>query len=56
MEILGSNFDDSVFAETRNRVSVVLPSYNAKFCEAQVSLEARMILFKILKRKPGAIE
>ncbi|XP_042560333.1 uncharacterized protein C8orf76 homolog [Clupea harengus] len=35
MEILGSNFDDSVFAETRNRVSVVLPSYNAKFCEAQ---------------------
>ncbi|XP_076136064.1 uncharacterized protein C8orf76 homolog [Alosa pseudoharengus] len=35
MEILGSTFDDSVFEESRNRVSTVLPTYNAKFCEAQ---------------------
>lgn len=37
MEILGSTFDDSVFEESRNRVSSALPTYNAKFCEPEVS-------------------
>lgn len=35
MEILGSTFDDSVFSEARDRVSVTLSSYNAKLCEPQ---------------------
>ncbi|XP_063055002.1 uncharacterized protein C8orf76 homolog [Engraulis encrasicolus] len=35
MEILGSTFDDSVFEESRNRVSSALPTYNAKFCEPE---------------------
>ncbi|XP_071761108.2 uncharacterized protein C8orf76 homolog [Centroberyx gerrardi] len=35
MEIFGSTFDDSVFAEARDRVSVALSSYNAKFCEPE---------------------
>ncbi|KAL2084283.1 hypothetical protein ACEWY4_019801 [Coilia grayii] len=35
MEILGSTFDDSVFEESRNKVSSVLPTYNAKFCEPE---------------------
>ncbi|XP_059364410.1 uncharacterized protein C8orf76 homolog [Carassius carassius] len=33
MEILGSTFDDSVFEESRNRVSVALPAYEPKLCE-----------------------
>ncbi|XP_052002264.1 LOW QUALITY PROTEIN: uncharacterized protein C8orf76 [Xyrauchen texanus] len=34
MEILGSTFDDSVFEESRNRVSAaVLPTYEPKLCE-----------------------
>ncbi|CAJ1062030.1 uncharacterized protein C8orf76 isoform X2 [Xyrichtys novacula] len=35
MEILGSTFDDSVFSEVRDRVSVPLSSYNAKLCEPE---------------------
>ncbi|XP_051263565.1 uncharacterized protein C8orf76 [Dicentrarchus labrax] len=35
MEILGSTFDDSVFSEARDRVSVALSSYNAKLCEPE---------------------
>lgn len=35
MEIFGSTFDDSVFLEARDRVSVSLSSYNAKICEPQ---------------------
>ncbi|XP_070691731.1 uncharacterized protein C8orf76 homolog isoform X2 [Pempheris klunzingeri] len=35
MEILGSTFDDSVFSEARDRVSVSLSSYNAKLCEPE---------------------
>ncbi|KAF4102836.1 uncharacterized protein C8orf76 homolog [Onychostoma macrolepis] len=33
MEILGSTFDDSVFEESRNRVSAALPAYEPKLCE-----------------------
>ncbi|KAK6490884.1 hypothetical protein HHUSO_G5572 [Huso huso] len=35
MEFLGCEFDDSVFTETRERTSVKLTSYNAKFCEPE---------------------
>ncbi|KAJ8394640.1 hypothetical protein AAFF_G00044430 [Aldrovandia affinis] len=35
MEILGSTFDDSVFEESRDKISIPLPSYNAKFCEPE---------------------
>ncbi|XP_041798498.1 uncharacterized protein C8orf76 [Chelmon rostratus] len=35
MEIFGSTFDDSVFLEARDRVSVTLSSYNAKLCEPE---------------------
>ncbi|XP_032374437.1 uncharacterized protein C8orf76 homolog [Etheostoma spectabile] len=35
MEIFGSTFDDSVFLEARDRVSVALSSYNAKLCEPE---------------------
>lgn len=35
MEIFGSTFDDSVFEVSRHRVPTALPTYNAKFCEAQ---------------------
>ncbi|KAM7420311.1 hypothetical protein PAMA_014835 [Pampus argenteus] len=35
MEILGSTFDDSVFSEARDRVSVSLSSYDAKLCEPE---------------------
>ncbi|KAI4891111.1 hypothetical protein NFI96_032866 [Prochilodus magdalenae] len=36
MDILGSTFDDSVFEESRNRVSsAVLPAYKPKSCEAE---------------------
>lgn len=35
MEILGSTFDDSVFSEARDRVSVSLSSYKAKVCEPE---------------------
>ncbi|XP_035289476.1 uncharacterized protein C8orf76 homolog [Anguilla anguilla] len=35
MEILGSTFDDSVFEESRNKISISLPSYNAKLCEPE---------------------
>ncbi|KAM3615054.1 uncharacterized protein V6R79_022812 [Siganus canaliculatus] len=35
MELLGSTFDDSVFSEARDRVSVSLCAYNAKLCEAE---------------------
>ncbi|XP_074540249.1 uncharacterized protein C8orf76 homolog isoform X2 [Halichoeres trimaculatus] len=35
MEIFGSTFDDSVFSEVRDRVSVPLSSYNAKLCEPE---------------------
>ncbi|KAM3873429.1 uncharacterized protein C8orf76 homolog [Diretmus argenteus] len=35
MEIFGSAFDDSMFMETRDRVSVQLSSYNAKCCEPE---------------------
>ncbi|XP_076592312.1 uncharacterized protein C8orf76 homolog [Chaetodon auriga] len=35
MEIFGSTFDDSVFSEARDRVSVSLSSYNAKLCEPE---------------------
>ncbi|XP_044062610.1 uncharacterized protein C8orf76 isoform X2 [Siniperca chuatsi] len=40
MEILGSTFDDSVFSEARDRVSVALSSYNAKLCEPEKALDA----------------
>ncbi|XP_056142173.1 uncharacterized protein C8orf76 isoform X2 [Lampris incognitus] len=40
MEIFGSTFDDSVFVETRDRVSITLSSYNAKLCEPQSALDA----------------
>lgn len=36
MEILGSTFDDSVFEESRNRVSAALPAYEPKLCEPLV--------------------
>ncbi|KAM4633638.1 uncharacterized protein C8orf76 homolog isoform 2-T2 [Polymixia lowei] len=35
MEIFGSTFDDSVFVEARDRVSVTLSSYHAKSCEPE---------------------
>lgn len=35
MELFGSTFDDSMFLEERDRVSVTLKSYNAKVCEPQ---------------------
>lgn len=35
MELFGSTFDDSMFLEERDRVSVALKSYNAKVCEPQ---------------------
>ncbi|CAL8248430.1 unnamed protein product [Lota lota] len=35
MEIFGSTFDDSVFCETKDKVSVNLLPYKAKFCESQ---------------------
>uniref|UniRef100_UPI0037E7CD0F uncharacterized protein C8orf76 homolog n=1 Tax=Semicossyphus pulcher TaxID=241346 RepID=UPI0037E7CD0F len=35
MEIFGSTFDDSVFLEARDRVSLPLSSYNAKLCEPE---------------------
>ncbi|XP_078109656.1 uncharacterized protein C8orf76 homolog isoform X1 [Sander vitreus] len=35
MEIFGSTFDDSVFLEARDRVSVALSSYNAKLCKPE---------------------
>ncbi|XP_061115233.1 zinc fingers and homeoboxes protein 1 [Conger conger] len=35
MEILGSTFDDSVFEESRNKISIPLPCYNAKVCEPE---------------------
>lgn len=39
MEIFGSTFDDSVFEESRAKPTVVaLSTYNAKFCEAEVSV------------------
>ena len=38
MEIFGSTFDDSVFGETKDKVSVNLLPYKAKFCESQVRL------------------
>lgn len=36
MEILGSTFDDSVFAEKKDRVPVSLTTYKAKMCEPEV--------------------
>lgn len=38
MEIFGSTFDDSVFLEARDRVSVALTTYNVKLCEPQVKV------------------
>lgn len=38
MEILGSTFDDSVFEESRNRVSAALPTYEPKLCEPLVGI------------------
>ena len=38
MEIFGSAFDDSVFSETKDKVSVSLLPYKAKVCESQVRL------------------
>lgn len=38
MEILGSTFDDSVFEESRNRVSAALPAYEPKLCEPLVGI------------------
>lgn len=35
MELFGSTFDDSIFLEERDKVSVTLKSYNAKVCEPQ---------------------
>ncbi|KAK0155596.1 hypothetical protein N1851_002075 [Merluccius polli] len=35
MEIFGSTFDDSVFCETKDKVSVNLLPYKAKCCESQ---------------------
>ncbi|XP_068180100.1 uncharacterized protein C8orf76 homolog [Antennarius striatus] len=35
MELLGSTFDDSIFAEARDRVSVALSTYDAKLCEPE---------------------
>ncbi|XP_059195409.1 uncharacterized protein C8orf76 [Centropristis striata] len=35
MEIFGSTFDDSVFLEAKDRVTVALSSYNAKLCEPE---------------------
>lgn len=35
MELFGSTFDDSMFLEEKDRVSVTLKSYNAKVCEPQ---------------------
>ncbi|XP_030013203.1 uncharacterized protein C8orf76 homolog isoform X2 [Sphaeramia orbicularis] len=35
MEIFGSTFDDSVFAESRARVSASLPGYSPKVCESE---------------------
>ncbi|KAG7277482.1 hypothetical protein CRUP_037353 [Coryphaenoides rupestris] len=35
MEIFGSTFDDSVFCETKDKLSVKLLPYKAKFCESQ---------------------
>ncbi|XP_057691474.1 uncharacterized protein C8orf76 isoform X1 [Corythoichthys intestinalis] len=35
MELFGSNFDDSVFLEAKDRSSVSVSSYNAKTCEPE---------------------
>ncbi|XP_019748642.1 uncharacterized protein C8orf76 homolog isoform X1 [Hippocampus comes] len=35
MELFGSNFDDSVFSEAKDRGSVCVLSYNAKSCEPE---------------------
>ncbi|XP_029306492.1 uncharacterized protein C8orf76 homolog [Cottoperca gobio] len=35
MEMFGSTFDDSVFLQAKDRVSVALASYNAKLCEPE---------------------
>ncbi|XP_049903145.1 uncharacterized protein C8orf76 [Epinephelus moara] len=35
MEIFGSTFDDSMFSEARDRVTVTLSSYNAKLCQPE---------------------
>ncbi|XP_061529881.1 uncharacterized protein C8orf76 [Phycodurus eques] len=35
MELFGSNFDDSVFSEAKDRGSVSVSSYNAKCCEPE---------------------
>ena len=40
MEIFGSAFDDSMFGESKDKVSVSLLPYKAKLCESQVRLSA----------------
>lgn len=44
MEIFGSTFDDSVFLEARDRVSVALTTYNAKLCEPEVRVSFTTLL------------
>lgn len=51
MEILGSTFDDSVFCEVRDRVSVSLSSYNAKLCEPEVRVSLQCELHWLTSHK-----
>ncbi|KAJ8353825.1 hypothetical protein SKAU_G00213920 [Synaphobranchus kaupii] len=51
MEILGSTFDDSYFEESRNKVSIPLPSYNAKFCEPEWFCESLTAEDELEKQK-----
>lgn len=45
MEILGSTFDDSVFSEKKDRVSVSLTTYNAKVCEPEVRRKHASLIY-----------
>nr|XP_057910147.1 uncharacterized protein C8orf76 [Doryrhamphus excisus] len=43
MEIFGSNFDDSVFSEAKDRGSMFISSYNAKRCEPEWFCESAVL-------------
>ncbi|TRY82738.1 hypothetical protein DNTS_005495 [Danionella cerebrum] len=52
MEILGSTFDDSVFEESRNRVSAALPKYEPKLCHPLASIHT--LELRICENSNGA--
>lgn len=54
MEILGSTFDDSVFSEKKDRVSVSLTTYNAKVCEPEV--RRKHVGFICCRTVPGEVD